>query len=60
MSAPKALAPAMFSVFDDKICLGHIIARGKLYEAFHKDDRSLGTFGTVKQAANELLIREGA
>jgi len=58
MTAPKP-APTMFSVFDGQTCLGHILARGKLYEAFDRADRSPGTFPTAKQAAGALLVKEG-
>ena len=36
-------------------CLGHVLARGKAgYEAFDRDERSLGTFKTQHEAAAAL------
>jgi len=59
MSAPKTIAP-MVSVYDGTACLGHVIARGRRgFEAFDRDDKSLGIFETQRQAANALLIKEG-
>jgi hypothetical protein len=45
----------MLSVYDDKTCIGFIIARGKSgFEALTADLDSLGTFPTQKQAADAL------
>jgi hypothetical protein len=56
VSSPKT-APTMVSVFDGQQCLGHVIARGNLYEAFDRDDRSLGIFKTQSEAARALPDR---
>ena len=59
MSAPKTITP-MVSVYDGRQCLGHVLGRGpKGFEAFDRDDKSVGLFPTAKQAANALLIAEG-
>jgi hypothetical protein len=48
-------APTLAYVYDGRECLGHILARGKAgFEAFGKDDRSLGLFKTAKAAADAL------
>jgi hypothetical protein len=54
MTAPKS-APTLSYVYDGRTCLGHILARGKAgFEAFDRDDRSLGLFPTAKAAADAL------
>jgi len=48
-------------VYDGRQCLGHVLGRGpKGFEAFDREDKSVGLFPTAKQAANALLIAEGA
>jgi hypothetical protein len=49
-------------VYDGRQCLGHVLARGKTsFEAFDRDDKSVGIFETQCQAANALLLaRRGA
>jgi hypothetical protein len=43
------------SVYDDKVCIGFIIARGKIgFEAFNANLDSLGTFSTQREAANAI------
>jgi hypothetical protein len=57
--SPSTTAP-LVSVYDGQQCLGHVLARGKAgYEAFDRDDKSLGFSETQRQAANALLIKEG-
>jgi hypothetical protein len=47
--------PAFQSVYDGRVCLGHILNRGKLgFEAFDADDSSLGTFPDQKSAADAI------
>jgi hypothetical protein len=47
-------------VYDGQQCLGHVLARGKTgFEAFDRDDRSLGLFPNTASSANALLITEG-
>jgi hypothetical protein len=55
-------APTMANVFnDDGRYLGVVFARGITgFEAFDRDDKSIGLFPTAKQAANALLIAGGA
>ena len=51
---------ALAYVYDGRQWLGHVLARGKVgYEAFARDDKSLGIFETQRQAANALLVAEG-
>lgn len=54
----KPTAPLAY-VYDGQQCLGHVLSRGpKGFEAFDRDDRSLGLFATGKQAANALMVEE--
>jgi hypothetical protein len=62
----SSIAPAQGSrnglayVYDGRQCLGHVLSRGpKGFEAFDRDDKSVGIFPTAKQAAGALLITEG-
>lgn len=51
----------MLSLTSGRECIGHIICRGKLgFEAFGRDDRSLGTFRTLDRAANAISRAEKA
>jgi hypothetical protein len=48
-------AAPMLSVYEDKTCVGFIIARGKVgFEAFSADLDSLGIFPTQRQAADAI------
>jgi hypothetical protein len=48
---PPQANPHWFSVYDGRLCIGHLISRGKLgVEAFDVGDRSLGIFPSLKQA----------
>ena len=48
-------------VYDGQQCLGHVLGRGpKGFEAFNRDDKSVGIFETQRQAANALVVAEGA
>jgi hypothetical protein len=54
MSAPKP-APPLAYVYDGQQCLGHVLVRGKAgYEAFDREDKSVGVFETQSQAAGAL------
>jgi hypothetical protein len=40
-------------VYDGRRCIGHVIGRGKTgFEAFSTDDKCLGLFPSMKDAAN--------
>jgi hypothetical protein len=59
MSDSKPAASLAY-VYDGQQCLGHVLARGKTgFEAFNRNDKSVGLFPTQRQAANALLIEEG-
>jgi hypothetical protein len=48
-------ASAMFSIYDGRICVGHILGRGRSgFEAFTAQDESLGLFASQQDAINEL------
>jgi hypothetical protein len=54
MSIPKSTTPLAY-VYDGQQCLGHVLSRGpKGFEAFDRDDKSVGLFETQRQAANAL------
>ena len=47
--------PALSYVYDGRICLGHILARGPAgFEAFDHNDRSLGLHRTMTAAADAI------
>jgi hypothetical protein len=52
----KAIPAASIAyVCDGRQCLGHILFRGKLgFEAFDRDDKSVGIFKTQAEAARAL------
>jgi hypothetical protein len=51
-SAPSPLS----QVYDGRGCLGFILARGKLgFEAIARDERSLGSFQTKREAATAIM-----
>jgi hypothetical protein len=56
MSAPST-AP-MISVYDGRECVGFVIARGKLgFEAFDRNERSVGTYSTQREAVAAIPER---
>jgi hypothetical protein len=45
----------MATVYAGQNCLGFILARGKTgFEAFTRDEQSLGMFGTQREAADAI------
>jgi len=49
--------PAMVSVYggdDGKTCIGFVITRRHNFEAFDRDERSLGKFPTMQDAADAV------
>jgi hypothetical protein len=51
-SAPSPLS----YVYDGRVCRGFVISRGKLgFEAFDREQRSLGLFKTAPEAANAVF-----
>ncbi len=58
-SGPSAQA-GFLAVYDEQICLGYLLSRGKQgIEAFDCDDRLLGIFATQRDAANALELIAG-
>jgi hypothetical protein len=46
------------AIYDGRTCIGHAIARGRHgVEAYDVDDKSIGTFVTIADAANALEER---
>jgi hypothetical protein len=58
MSTRSNTKPTLLSVFDGQKCLGFILTRHLGYEAFTADERSLGTFESVCEAANVISNSE--
>ena len=59
MSTTRPTTVAMVSVFEGRDFLGHVIGRGKLgFEAFDQEDKSLGVFPSMRDAANACFLAE--
>jgi hypothetical protein len=57
MTAPRLAATATLSVCAGRTCIGFLLSRGKLgFEAFDRDEHSLGIFPTMKLAAAAVSI----
>ena len=57
MTTPKPTAP-LVSVMAGNVCLGHLIKRGPQgFQAYDRDDRSLGLFPSSSQAAAALSVK---
>ena len=55
MTGRRTNMPTLLSVYDGRDCLGFILARGKLgYEAFDRDERTLGISRNYRDAANAI------
>jgi hypothetical protein len=62
MTAPVRIVPSSWvSVYAGEICVGHVISRGKTgYEALDRDDKSIGLFPGLDEAASalgQLMVR---
>ena len=50
--------PAFQSVYSGRVCLGHILSRGKLgFAAFTADDLPIGAYPTAGSAADAISAR---
>jgi hypothetical protein len=48
--------PTLIPILAGEVCIGHVIDRGRAgFEAFDRDDQSLGIFATAAQAVDALL-----
>jgi hypothetical protein len=48
-------ASNLVSVYDGTKCLGHVLHKPRVgYEAFDRDDKSIGVFTSQREAANAL------
>ncbi len=55
MSARSTPPASWFSVTAGACCVGHVLNRGKSgWEAFDRDDRSVGIFSTPRAAVDAL------
>jgi hypothetical protein len=55
MTARSATTPTV-SFYDGRACLGFILARGRAgFEAFDSEERSLGVYGTQREAAAAIM-----
>ena len=58
MIAPVKQSQSWLAIYGGQTCCGHILNRGKAgWEAFDRDDRSLGTFERQADAVNALEKR---
>ena len=57
MTTRPANNPTMFSVYDDRECLGFVLCRRNAYEAFDRDEKSIGHFETAKEAAAAIMAQ---
>jgi len=49
-------SPAMLSVYDGQQCVGFIINRGGgWFEAFDREEKSLGHFKSAKAASDKIM-----
>jgi hypothetical protein len=54
MAKPKYDTP-MLAVYAGQTCIGHLYRRSKAgFEAFNTDDRSIGLFGSQREATDAL------
>jgi hypothetical protein len=55
MTTPIKQTSAWLAIYSGQTCVGHVINRGpKGFEAFDVDDRSIGVFPTLNEAASAL------
>ena len=48
-------ASAMISIFDGRLCVGHVLGRGRAgFEAFSSEDVSLGVFESQRAAIDAV------
>jgi hypothetical protein len=53
MSTRAKPTSSWFSIYSGQLCIGHVLSRGpKGFESFDTNDKSLGTFSTMKLAAD--------
>jgi len=62
MTVPARVVPSScVSVYAGQICVGHVISRGKTgYEAINRDDKPIGLFSSLDEAASalgQLMVR---
>ena len=48
-------AAQMFSILLGERCVGFILARGNVFEAFDASEKTLGHFGSAKEAASAVM-----
>jgi hypothetical protein len=49
----------MLSLYSGRECIGHLLLRGKLVEAYDSDDRSLGVYPNQNAAAAAISLAAG-
>jgi hypothetical protein len=55
LTTKSGFHPQWMSVYAGQLCIGHVMHRGRgSFEAFDRDDGSLGTFPTVQEAAGAV------
>jgi hypothetical protein len=55
MTARSGLTPLSY-VYDGRACFGFVVSRGRAgFEAFDSEERSLGVYGTQREAAAAIM-----
>jgi hypothetical protein len=55
-AATAARSSLLLSAYDGQRCIGFVCSRGKLgFEAFDSEERSLGVYGTQREAAAPIM-----
>jgi hypothetical protein len=55
-AATAARSSPLLSAYDGQRCIGFVCSRGKLgFEAFDSEERSLGVYGTQREAAAAIM-----
>jgi len=55
-AATVARSSPLWSAYDGQCCIGFVCSRGKLgFEAFDSEERSLGVYGTQREAAAAIM-----
>jgi hypothetical protein len=55
VTARVAISPLAY-IYDGRECLGFVLSRGRAgFEAFDSEERSLGVYGTQREAAAAIM-----
>jgi hypothetical protein len=57
--APRPKPSALHAVYNGQVLRGHVLSRGREFEAYGADGKPLGTFSTERDAA-DAISRQGS